>query len=68
VWPAAELRLLAFRPKAGVLAAVMERGAQRYFASIFERERPIRSSADSYDRGKALDNWKTSERLTPVTT
>jgi NAD(P)-dependent dehydrogenase (short-subunit alcohol dehydrogenase family) len=25
--------------------------------------RPIRSSADSYDRGKALDLWETSERL-----
>ena len=25
--------------------------------------RPIRSSADSYDRDKALDLWSTSERL-----
>ena len=30
-----------------------------YFAGL----RPIRSSADSYDRDKALDLWETSERL-----
>jgi NAD(P)-dependent dehydrogenase (short-subunit alcohol dehydrogenase family) len=30
-----------------------------YFAGL----RPIRSSADSYDGGKALDLWETSERL-----
>jgi NAD(P)-dependent dehydrogenase (short-subunit alcohol dehydrogenase family) len=30
-----------------------------YFAGL----RPIRSSADSYDRNKALDLWETSERL-----
>lgn len=29
----------------------------------FDGLRPIRSSADSYDRGKALDLWETSERL-----
>jgi NAD(P)-dependent dehydrogenase (short-subunit alcohol dehydrogenase family) len=29
----------------------------------FEGLRPIRSSADSYDNGKALDLWETSERL-----
>jgi light-dependent protochlorophyllide reductase len=29
----------------------------------FAGRRPIRSSADSYDRGKALDLWETSERL-----
>jgi light-dependent protochlorophyllide reductase len=31
----------------------------RYFAG----RKPIRSSADSYDRDKALDLWETSERL-----
>lgn len=31
--------------------------------TYFEGERPIRSSADSYDRQKALDLWQTSERL-----
>jgi hypothetical protein len=30
-----------------------------YFAGL----RPIRSSAESYDRNKALDLWETSERL-----
>jgi light-dependent protochlorophyllide reductase len=34
-----------------------------YFAGL----RAIRSSADSYDRDKALDLWETSERLTHVT-
>ena len=29
----------------------------------FDELRPIRSSPDSYDRGKALDLWETSERL-----
>jgi NAD(P)-dependent dehydrogenase (short-subunit alcohol dehydrogenase family) len=29
----------------------------------FDGLRPIRSSADSYDHGKALDLWETSERL-----
>ncbi len=29
----------------------------------FDGLRPIRSSADSYDRDKALDLWETSERL-----
>jgi NAD(P)-dependent dehydrogenase (short-subunit alcohol dehydrogenase family) len=29
----------------------------------FDGLRPIRSSADSYDRGKALDLWEASERL-----
>ena len=29
----------------------------------FDELRPIRSSADSYDRDKALDLWETSERL-----
>jgi NAD(P)-dependent dehydrogenase (short-subunit alcohol dehydrogenase family) len=29
----------------------------------FDGLRPIRSSADSYDSGKALDLWETSERL-----
>ena len=29
----------------------------------FDGGKPIRSSADSYDRGKALDLWTTSERL-----
>jgi NAD(P)-dependent dehydrogenase (short-subunit alcohol dehydrogenase family) len=29
----------------------------------FDGPRSIRSSADSYDRGKALDLWETSERL-----
>jgi NAD(P)-dependent dehydrogenase (short-subunit alcohol dehydrogenase family) len=29
----------------------------------FDGPRPIRSSADSYDRDKALDLWETSERL-----
>jgi NAD(P)-dependent dehydrogenase (short-subunit alcohol dehydrogenase family) len=29
----------------------------------FDGRRPIRSSADSYDRDKALDLWETSERL-----
>jgi hypothetical protein len=29
----------------------------------FAGPRPIRSSADSYDRDKALDLWETSERL-----
>jgi NAD(P)-dependent dehydrogenase (short-subunit alcohol dehydrogenase family) len=29
----------------------------------FDRLRPIKSSADSYDRDKALDLWETSERL-----
>lgn len=29
----------------------------------FDGMRPIRSSADSYDRDKALDLWETSERL-----
>ena len=29
----------------------------------FDGLRPIRSSADSYDRSKALDLWETSERL-----
>ncbi len=32
--------------------------------AYFEGKRPIRSSADSYDREKALDLWETSERLT----
>lgn len=32
-------------------------------ATYFEGKRPIRSSADSYDRQKALDLWETSERL-----
>lgn len=36
--------------------------------AYFEGKRPIRSSADSYDRDKALDLWQTSERLTHVTT
>jgi NAD(P)-dependent dehydrogenase (short-subunit alcohol dehydrogenase family) len=31
----------------------------KYFAG----RKPIRSSADSYDRDKALDLWETSERL-----
>jgi light-dependent protochlorophyllide reductase len=35
--------------------------------AYFEGNRPIRSSADSYDRDKALDLWETSERLTHVT-
>lgn len=35
--------------------------------AYFEGTRQIRSSADSYDRDKALDLWETSERLlTPV--
>jgi NAD(P)-dependent dehydrogenase (short-subunit alcohol dehydrogenase family) len=29
----------------------------------FEGHRPIKSSVDSYDRGKAVDLWDTSERL-----
>jgi NAD(P)-dependent dehydrogenase (short-subunit alcohol dehydrogenase family) len=29
----------------------------------FDGQKPIRSSADSYDRAKALDLWRTSERL-----
>jgi NAD(P)-dependent dehydrogenase (short-subunit alcohol dehydrogenase family) len=32
-------------------------------AEYFDGLRPIRSSADSYDRGKALDLWETSEQL-----
>jgi light-dependent protochlorophyllide reductase len=32
----------------------------------FDGLRPIRSSADSHDRGKALDLWETSERLLAV--
>lgn len=31
--------------------------------TYYERERPIRSSTDSYDAAKALDLWVTSERL-----
>ena len=31
--------------------------------AYFDGKRPIRSSADSYDRDKALDLWETSERL-----
>jgi light-dependent protochlorophyllide reductase len=31
--------------------------------AYFEGKRQIRSSADSYDRGKALDLWDTSEQL-----
>jgi hypothetical protein len=29
----------------------------------FAGRKPIRSSADSYDRDKAVDLWETSERL-----
>ena len=32
--------------------------------AYFEGRRQIKSSADSYDRDKALDLWQTSERLT----
>ena len=35
--------------------------------AYFEGKRPIRSSADSYDREKARDLWETSEQLTHVT-
>ena len=35
--------------------------------AYFEGKREIRSSADSYDRDKALDLWETSEQLTAVT-
>ena len=31
--------------------------------AYFEGKRQIRSSADSYDRDKALDLWETSEQL-----
>ena len=36
--------------------------------TYFEGKRPIRSSADSYDRDKALDLWQTSEQLLTLKT
>ena len=38
-------------------------GSTASAVQYFDGLRPIRSSADSYDRDKALDLWETSERL-----
>ena len=52
------------RASGGLLAALAADGrfdgvTGRYFSG----RKAIRSSADSYDRDKALDLWHTSERL-----
>jgi hypothetical protein len=52
------------RTSGGYLAALVSDA--RYdgiTGEYFEAGKPIRSSADSYDRGKALDLGTTSERL-----
>ena len=38
-------------------------GSKASAVQYFDGLRPIRSSAESYDRDKALDLWETSERL-----
>src|SRR6185295_11391935 len=61
---------------AGVARCAQHHTSGRYLAALtndarfdgvggeyFDGLRPIRSSADSYDRDKALDLWSTSERL-----
>ncbi len=52
---------------ARLAAMVCDPGFDDVTGAYFEGKRPIRSSADSYDREKALDLWETSERLSRVT-
>ena len=49
-------------------ALVSDPGFDGVTGTYFEGKRPIRSSADSYDREKALDLWVTSEQLLTLQT